>query len=78
MRLLLRSEALLGRAESLRTGAVHVGRVVMGAPANLRSKSSVPSSPRTDFCLAAVHGERQAGEVCERGGLTVTDHPEQR
>lgn len=69
----------LRRAESLRAGAVHVSRGVMGTPANLRSETTAPGSPSTDVCFAAVHGERQAGgEVCESWGLTVADHPEQR
>lgn len=68
----------LGRDESLRAGAVHVRRGVMGAPADLRSKTTAAGSPRTDVRLAAVHGERQAGEVRESWGLTVADHPEQR
>lgn len=63
---------LLGRAESLRAGAVHVSRGVMGAPANLRSKTTVPGSSRADVRLAAVH------KVRESWGLTVADHPEQR
>lgn len=69
---------LLGRAGSLRAAAAHVSRDVMGASANLRSKTAAPGSPRTDVRLAAVHGEWQAGEVCESRGLTVADHPEQR
>lgn len=68
----------LGRAQSLRAGAVHVSRGVVGVPANLRSITTDPGSPRTDVRFAAVRGERQAGEVCESRGLTVTDHPEQR
>lgn len=68
----------LGRAESLRAGAVHVSRGVKGVPAYLRSKTTGPGSPRAEVRLAAVHGEGQAGEVCERRGLTVADHPEQR
>lgn len=49
----------------------------MGAPADLRPKA-VPCSPRADVSLAAVHGERQASEVRESGGLAVAHHPEQR
>lgn len=64
----------LGRDESLRAGAVHVRRSVRGAPASLSSKTG---SPRTDVRLAAVHCERQAGEITESWGLTVADHPEQ-
>ncbi len=73
-----RMRLFIGHDESLRAGAVHVSRGVMGAPANLRSETAAPASPRADVRLAAVHGERQAGEVCESWGLTVADHPEQR
>lgn len=66
-----------GHAESLWAGAAHVSRGVMGAPANLRSETTAPGSARTDVrCLGSVHGQRQAGEVCESWGLTVADHPE--
>lgn len=69
---------VLRRVESLRACAVHVRLDVMRAPANLGPKATVPSAPRTDVRLAAVHGKRQAGEVCESRGLTVAHHPEER
>lgn len=69
----------LRRAESLRAGAAHVNRGVMGTPANLRSETTAAGSTRADVRLAAVHRERQAGgEVSESWGLTVAHHPEQR
>lgn len=63
-----------GRAESL----LAVRRGFIGAPANLRSETTVAGSPRTQVRLAAVHGERKAGKVWESLGLTVAHHPEQR
>lgn len=69
----------LGRADSLRAAAVHVGRGVVGAPAHLRAEGSAPGPPRAHVRLAAaVHGERDAGEVGEDWRLTVAHHPEQR
>lgn len=65
----------LGLRQSLRAGAVHVRRRLWRASARLRPEAG---SPRADVRLAAVHRQRQAGEVGERCGLTVADHREQR
>lgn len=65
----------LGLRHSLRAGAAHVRRRVWGAAARLRAEAG---SPAAHVRLAAVHRERQAGEVGQRCGLTVADHPEER
>lgn len=70
--------SFLGRSRSLRAGAAHVCRGVMGAPVDLTSKTSHPGAPRADVRLTAVHGEGQTGEVWESWSLTVAHHPYQR
>lgn len=52
-----------GRDESLWAGAVHVSQDVMGAPADLRSKTPVAGSPRANVSLAAVHGDKPVKSV---------------